>query len=142
MSVNLNAKVFNLDGLVANLFENDKRAQAAIRKVVERNGKRLKAQAEKDCPYDTSKPPKEFHMRDHVRLEPSDDGLVARVGFLRKDFTEADPPQPPYFKFVLEGTVNQTANPFLKRAQNTTYPRFKADLSVEVRRAMKRTGSL
>lgn len=140
MSVRLNAKVFNLDGLVANLFENDKRAQAAIRKVVARNGKRLKAQAEKDCPYDTSKPANEFHMRDNVRLEPSDDGLVARVGFLRKDFTKAG--QPPYYHFVLGGTVNMAANPFLDRAQNTTYPRFKADLSVEVRRAMKRTGSL
>lgn len=138
MSVKLNASVGSIDGIIANLFASDERMQAAVRRVVKRNGKRLKALTEKYCPYDNAKPASEFHMQDNVRLQMSDDDLVARVGFLRKDFTKAG--YAPYYKFVWFGTVNQTANPFPDRAQNETYPQFKAELGAEVKAAVRRKG--
>lgn len=136
MSVRLTASVGSLDGLIANLFAADKRMQLAARRVVFRNGKRLQTLTKKYAPYDTSKPADEFHMRDNVRLRVSDDGLVARVGFLDRDFIKAG--YAPYYKFVWHGTRFMAANPFPDRAQAEQYPQFKTELAAETRKAVKR----
>lgn len=136
MSIRLTASVGSLDGLIANLHRADAAMQAATRRIVLRHGDRLKELTEKYCPYDASHPPEDFHLRDAIRLRFSDDALVARVGFLTSDFTKAG--QPPYYKFVWHGTRFQAANPFPDRAQAEEYPRFKAELAAETKKAARR----
>ena len=136
MSVRLTIETRNLRGLVANLFAADTRMQAATRRTVKKWGPKQKQLTEELAPYDTSKPAEEFHLRDNVRLRYSEDGLVYAVGFEEEDFTEAG--QPFYALYTEFGTRFMNARPCVFPARDQIAPQFKADLSRNVRAAVKR----
>jgi hypothetical protein len=139
MSVRLTLSTRNIRGLIANIYAADAVTQRAVRRTVKKWGPRQQQLTAELAPYDVTTGPEAFHMRDNVRLRYSDDGLIYEVGFDAEDFTEAGRPfYPIYTEF---GTRFMAARPCVFPARDRIYPEYKADLSANVRAALRRRKS-
>lgn len=76
-------------------------------------------------PYDELELYDDFHMRENIRTETSDDGLSMEVGWHMEDFTSEG--FAPYYFFQEFGTVNMAAQPSLGPAWAELEPHFVGD---------------
>lgn len=151
MTVRMTVSTGNLRGLVANLYAADARAQKSMRTTVATYGEKQWRLTRKLAPYDETKPPGAFHLRDHIRLRFSDDGLVYEVGLRDEDFRDAgelstitlqegERVEVNYGLFLEFGTRFMAAQPFIFPARDQIWPEFKRALGANVRGAIRRRG--
>jgi hypothetical protein len=123
----------NAGGIAANFVAADRRAQAAVKKVVRRNGVQLHEKAYAACPVDTG------FMRSQLRVGFSENGYAYEVGWLEGDFAEAGLAFYPVY--VIFGTRRQAANDFFFPLRDRQLAQFKSELGTELRAAYARRGA-
>jgi HK97 gp10 family phage protein len=119
--------VGNIDAIVANFYATDKKVQAAVRRVVKRNGKDVQRLTKSLAPVDTGK------MKRNVRLEFSESGLRFEVGWWNEDFIEDEHFYPFYQEF---GSARNAAQPSLGPAYDMNRPIYQAELRAEIKKAV------
>lgn len=133
----IDIKFTNYKATIANIYVADQLMQRDVRKRVAVAGRKTWRRARALCnkggalqAYDTGR------FRRSITLRLSDDSLVYEVYYDRGVFIADEKPY--YAPFVEYGTARMAARPVLWTAWNEVYPKFNEELSVEIRKSLKR----
>lgn len=116
--------VHGLDNTLEKLSALDWRLALDLRTVVQANANRLEREAKARCPVRTG------NLRNSIKAETHAGGLNADVGPRKPDGW--------YAHFLEWGTVKMAARPFMGPAWEAVRPRYIADVTAAVARALKR----
>lgn len=129
---NLEAKVANIDGIVANFHAANAGIQRDVLALVGDTAARIHQRTVDLCPKKT------FYMSEHVRTDFSDGGYTVETGWDAGDFlgtTDAQGHARSFYPFYVEfGTRHMRAQPSLSLAYREQTADFSARLSDILRR--------
>jgi hypothetical protein len=116
--------------VIRNVYAADRIAVEAMRATTRRSGNRAYKAAQRYCPVDTR------FMKEHMRLEFSDDDLIWELGWNEFEFEAAGLPfYPPYQEY---GTDRHPAQPSVTPAHFEEEPRYQRELGRDIEAALER----
>lgn len=123
--MSLDVEVRGISGIVANIHAADRRIGGNIRAAMRERGKAQQADTKAAAPRRTG------FLAEHTRLGFSPEGLTYTVGYSEADFASAG--HPPYFYYVIYGTSQMAANPYLFNVHEEHRARVTAAIGGAVR---------
>jgi len=120
-------QIEGVDRIVRELRARDAALQAGGRRLISEYGAFTHDLTHQLSPYDALELFDDFHMRENIRIETSDDGLSFEVGWREEDFAAEG--FAPYYLFQEFGTLHMAAQPSLGPAWNDLEPHFEQDAS-------------